>query len=337
MGVGLILALGSRLTAQSSGSQPVSAPAAAAEPNSAHSPRVVALGVSTPGISHPLVELKKTAEYSVAGSPDWLVVTANDVWVASARANHVVQLLPRSNTVGLIADVMRPCSGLAAGFGSIWVPSCETRQIVRLDPLTGKPSAAIAAEPANSEGGITVGADSVWFVVKPSRLIRIDPATNSIQASLDLPSGSENPVFGDGFVWVSSFAHDALLKIDPKANAIVASIPVGPQPRFLTVGAGSVWTLNQGDGSISRVDMASGRRVATIACGLAGPGGEISYADGAVWSALFKFPLTKVDVKSNAVVAQWVGNGGDGVRAGLGSVWLSNLRQQTVWRIPPQQ
>ena len=52
---------------------------------------------------------------------------------------------------------------------------------------------------------------------------------------------------------------------------------------------------------------------------------------------MFDFPLTKVDAKTNKVVGQWAGPGGDGMRAGMGSVWLSNLRQGTVWRIPPQQ
>ncbi len=310
----------------------------AAQPARPRPPRIVRLGVAMPGVSKSLDDLKKDAVFPVEGTPDWSVVTRDAVWVSSARANHVVQLLPATNTVGLIADVQRPCSGLAEGFGSIWVPSCgSTKEIERLDPATGKVTASIAAEAANSEGGIAVGAGSVWFVTKPSNLVRIDPATNAIIATTELPSGSENPVFGDGFVWVSSFGHDALLKVDPKTNAVVATIAIGPKPRFITVGEGSVWTLNQGDGSVSRVDMKSGKLLASISCGIQGSGGDLSYGDGFVWAAMFDFPLTKIDAKTNKVVGQWAGNGGDGMRVGLGSVWLSNLRQGSVWRIPPQQ
>ena len=300
-------------------------------------PRIVRPGVTTPGVVRPLDTLDKTAVFPVEGTPDWSVVTPTAVWVSSARANHVVQLLAGSNTVGLIADVQRPCAGLAFDFDSLWVPSCGTQTVERLDPATGKSIASIPAEAANSEGGITVGAGSVFFVVKPSKLIRIDPKTNTIAASLDLPDGSENPTFGDGFVWVSSFAHDALLKIDPKSMSLVATIRVGPKPRFLTVGEGSVWTLNQGDGSVSRIDMKSGKLIATIPCGIPGPGGEISFGEGSVWAAMFDFPVTQIDPKLNTVVKQWAGQGGDGIRAGLGSVWLSNLRQATVWRFSPQQ
>ena len=311
--------------------------APAPPPTHPRPPRIVRPGVSTLGVVRPLDTLDKTAVFPVEGTPDWSVVTPNAVWVSSARANHVVQLLASSNTVGLIADVQRPCAGLAFGFDSLWVPSCGAHTLERLDPATGKSIASLPAEAANSEGGITVGAGSVWFVVKPSKLIRIDPKTNTIAASLDLPDGSENPTFGDGFVWVSSFAHDALLKIDPKSMTLVATIPVGPKPRFLTVGDGSVWTLNQGDGSVSRVDMKSGKLVATIACGIPGNGGELSFGEGSVWAAMFDFPITQIDPKSNIVVKQWAGQGGDGIRAGLGSVWLSNLRQATVWRFSPQQ
>jgi streptogramin lyase len=301
---------------------------------------VTPTGVKMPGVVRPLSELEPSTVYSVAGSPDWSLVTKDAVWVSSARVNHVVQLLlssDKTGTVGVIADIEKPCSGLAYGWGSVWVPTCGKHVLTRLDEVTGKETSEIPADPANSEGGITIGEGSVWMVVKPSTLVRIDPKTNAVVSKLELPSGTENPAFGDGFVWVSSFGHGQLLKVDPKKNKVVATIAVGPKPRFLTVGHGSVWTLNQGDGTISRVDMKTDKLVATIECGLTGPGGEITYGAGSVWAALFDFPLTQVDVKTNLPVKQWAGKGGDGVRFGFGSVWLSNLMQQTVWRISPKQ
>ncbi len=326
------------LSAQEPGVPPeTTPPSVATQPQHSRPPRIVRPGVTTPGVLRPLDSIEKTAVFPVEGTPDWSVVTPNSVWVSSARANHVVQLLPGTNTVGRIADVQRPCAGLAFGFDSLWVPSCGTQTLERLDPATGKSIASIPAEVANSEGGITIGDGSVWFVVKPSKLIRIDPKTNTIAVSLDLPDGSENPTFGAGFVWISSFAHDALLKVDPKTMSLVATIRVGPKPRFLTVGEGSVWTLNQGDGSVSRVDMNTNKLIATIPCGIPGPGGEISFGEGSVWAAMFDFPVTEIDPRTNTVVKQWAGQGGDGIRAGLGSVWLSNLRQATVWRFSPQQ
>jgi hypothetical protein len=54
---------------------------------------------------------------------------------------------------------------------------------------------------------------------------------------------------------------------------------------------------------------------------------------GHVWVTVFQIPLSEIDPATNTVIRQWTGAGGDSVRVGHGSIWLSNLRQQNVWRI----
>ena len=303
----------------------------------AHLPEPVRKGVATPGVSRSMSAIDKIAEFKITGSPDWSVVTKDSVWVTTGRADHVVQMVEATNKVGLIVEIARPCSGLADAFGSVWAPSCKDHAVMRIDPATGKVIAKIPADPANSEGGITVGDGSVWIVTKPSTLVRIDPATNAIVKSFPLPSESENPLFSDGFIWISSFGHDQLLKVDPASGQVLKTIPVGPKPRFLTAGAGSIWTLNQGDGSVSRIDATTGNVLATIPCGIQGGGGEITFGDGFVWATMFDFPLTKIDPATSKVAAQWGGPGGDGIRFGFHSVWLSNGAMGSVWRLSPDQ
>ena len=300
-------------------------------------PRIPRPGVKTEGVSRPMADIVTDAIVPVEGSPDWATVSTDAIWITSARANHVVQILAATNKPGLIIDVQRPCSGLAYGAGSIWIPSCGAHSVVRVDATTGKTLAEIPADPANSEGGITFGAGSAWIVTKPATLVRIDPKTNTVAASYELPSGSQNPLFSDGFLWVTSIEHDSLLKIDPATGKLIDTIAVGPKPRFITSGAGSIWTLNQGDGSVSRVDINSGKTVATIPCGIPGSGGEITFGAGYIWPTNNEFPISQIDVATNKVVKQWGGPGGDGIKFGFGSVWLSNGSLQTVWRIAPTQ
>lgn len=319
---------------QSLAAQDASAPPS---PAPAHRPPIVRPGVSLPGVSRSMADIKTDAVFTIPGSPDWSVVTPDSLWVTTGRDSHIVQLLAATNTLGKVLPIKDPCSGVANAFGSLWSPSCGDHVLTRFDPADGKVVARIPADPANSEGGITVGAGSIWLVTKPSTLVRIDPAKNAVIASIPLPSGSENPLFSDGFVWVSSFEHNALLKVDPASASIVATIPIGPKPRFLTAGAGSIWTLNQGDGTVSRVDQRTTKLIATIACGILGPGGEITFGAGHVWATMFDFPITEIDPASNQVVKQWRGPGGDGLRFGLNSLWLSNGRQGTVWRLSPNQ
>jgi DNA-binding beta-propeller fold protein YncE len=128
-----------------------------------------------------------------------------------------------------------------------------------------------------------------------------------------------------------------LAKIDPETNKTVAGISVGKNPRFATSGAGAVWTLNQGDGTISRVDTKTGKLVANIAAGLSGHGGEIAFGFGSVWVTMIHTPITRIDARSNSVVHQWTGDGGDSIRAGLNSIWLTDLRAGIVWRISPSK
>jgi streptogramin lyase len=295
-------------------------------------------GVSTAGVRRDMADLHPLATFAVEGSPDWMVVTDDAVWVTSSSVNHVVRLDARTNQPTTIVTVSQPCSGLAAGFGSLWIPSCGSHSLVRVDPATGRVQAELPIGPADSEGGITIGAGSVWMARdKKGILARIDPQTNRVVAEITIPSGSFAPAFADGALWITSTAHNLLTRVDPRSNQAVTSIPVGPQPRFITTGAGSVWTLNQGDGTISRVDTKSNKLIATIEAGIPGTGGEIAFGEGSVWATVFQIPMTRIDPATNSVVQQWWGKGGDSIRLGHGSIWLTDLAHAKVWRLDPKQ
>jgi len=294
-------------------------------------------GVSTPGVRRSMADVHPQVTFNVEGQPDWMVVTADAVWVTSSNVNHVVRLDAKTNQPTTMVMVRKPCSGLAAGFGSIWVPSCGSHSLVRVDPQTGKIQAEIPVGPADSEGGITVGAGSVWMARdKKGVLTRIDPQTNKVATEITIPSGSFAPTFADGGVWITSTEHNLLTHVDPQSNQVVTSIPIGPQPRFLTAGAASVWTLNQGDGTISRVDTKTNKLIATIQAGIPGTGGEIAFGEGSVWATVFQIPISRIDPATNTVVQQWAGAGGDSIRVGHGSIWLTDLAHGKVWRLDPK-
>jgi virginiamycin B lyase len=292
-------------------------------------------GVSTPGIKREMAAIQPEAVFPVEGTPDWQVITDEAVWVTNGPKNTIHRLDPKTNQVVAAIEVGRkPCSGLAAGFGSIWVPVCGDKTIARVDAKTNQVTATVPVGPAQSEGGIAAGAGSVWIVSDPKGVLsRIDPATNKVAAEIAVPAGSASCIFAEGAVWVTTPETGMLTRVDPATNRLTASIDVGPQPRFLTAGAGSIWTLNQGDGTVSRVDAATNKRLAKIEVGIPGGGGEIAFGEGHVWATVFQIPLSEIDPATNQVIRQWTGPGGDSVRLGHGSLWLSNLRAGNVWRI----
>lgn len=282
-----------------------------------------------------LSTLKKTATIELGGSPDWMVITDDAVWIANDRLKAVQRIDPKNNTIAAKIDfAAAPCSGLAFGFGSLWVPLCgEPSTLARVDPTTNKVVAILPVGPVDDEGSITASDGSVWIVSGKGKLSRIDPKTNSVSQQISIPVGSANPLFSNKTVWITNPKGNVLTALDAGSGKVVATIPVGPKPRFLTAGGGSIWVLNQGNGSVTRVDASSKRILATIKARIPGAGGEISYGADSVWATVFKTPLTRIDVKSNQIVHQWVGPGGDSVRYGHGSVWLTDLRRGLLWRI----
>lgn len=302
-------------------------------------PRPPKPGVSTPGVKRDIATIHPDAVFSVPGTPDWQVVTDDSVWVSNGPKNTIHRLNARTNQVEAAVTVgKRPCSGLAAGFGSVWAPNCGDKTISRIDIQTNQVVATVPVGPAESEGGIAASPEAVWLVTDAKGILsRIDPATNKVAAEIEIAPKSAGVTYGEGAVWITTPEKNLLTRVDPQTNAVTATVEVGPGPRFLTTGAGSVWTLNQGDGTVSRVDAASGRLVANIEVGIPGTGGELAFGAGHVWATVFQVPLSEIDPATNSVIRQWVGDGGDSVRVGHGSVWLSNLRAQNVWRFSVPQ
>jgi virginiamycin B lyase len=295
-------------------------------------------GVKTPGVKIPIERLKPEAVFPYPGAPDWMAIDES-VWVSNRPKDSIARLDPKTNTVAAVIAVGKgPCSGLAAGFGSLWVPNCGDKAIARVDLKTGGITATIRTGIANSEGSIATGAGSVWIMTDTKgTLARFDPASNALVAEIYVAAGSYGLAFGEGALWVTSTDKNIVTRVDPRTNIVVETIPVGKAPRFITTGAGAVWTLNQGDGSVTRIDPKTNKASATIEVGVPGPGGDIAVGEGSVWVTAFEFPLSRIDPSTNTVVQQFAGKGGDAVRVGLGSIWLSNIEAGNVWRIDPRR
>jgi virginiamycin B lyase len=296
--------------------------------------------VLRPGVKEvqvPFASLKPSATFKVGGTADWVLITNDAVWLATTKPYSVVRIDPATDRIS--ARVSLPgeaCSGLAAGFGSIWVPVCGKKPaLLRVDAKRNRISAVVPVASAGPEGGIAASDDSVW-IISDSRgtLNRVDPISNEVVQRIVIPPGSFNPLFSDGIVWITGFETNVLTAVDASTGELLSSISVGPKPRFLTAGGGSVWTLNQGDGTVSRVDERTKKLVATIVAGIPGHGGDIDYGADSVWATVMDVPLTRIDARTDKVVRQWSGAGGDSVRVGHGSVWLTDYRRGVVWRLP---
>lgn len=283
----------------------------------------------------PITALAPVTTLPIGHHPDWVEITADAVWVGSSGPDAVHRIDPASNTVTARVELPgAPCAGLAAGFGSLWVPLCGPKPaLARVDLATHALTAVLGYGTA-AECGITTSPDSVWLVTVAGALVRVDPASGLIRQSVALPAGACNPLYSDGIVWVTNAAGAGVVAVDAARAMVLATVPTRPHPRFLAAGAGSVWTLNQGDGSLTRLDAHTRRVVQTIELGMAGRGGDVAYGAGRIWTTLSGVPLAMTDAATGTVLAEWSGAGGDSLRLGFGAVWLTNYEAGTVTRIP---
>jgi YVTN family beta-propeller protein len=95
-------------------------------------------------------------------------------------------------------------------------------------------------------------------------------------------------------------------RIDPASNSIVATIPIQDSGSFVAFGGGAVWVTNYGteglaDGMLTRIDPATNGVTASVTVG-SGPG-RLAYAGGSVWIGLYDAPtVVRVSATTNAVL-----------------------------------
>ena len=293
--------------------------------------------MASAGAAHvrPMTDLKIAATIKIGTTADWVAIAPKGVWVGSTGPNAVSEIDPATNRVTTVPLPGHPCAGITTDGTSVWVPLCgPVPRLAKVDVARRVLDRVFDVGPAAPEGGITVGAGSVWMVTdKQGSLARIEPASGRIVQMISVPEGSYNPVFSDGRVWVSRVADAEVTVVDAGTGTVTGHVAVGPHPRFITTGANSVWTLNQAEGSLSRIDTAGRRPVVTLPLHTPGPGGDITFADGRVWTTMMATPLSITNASDARLLCQWQGAGGDSLGVGHGAIWLTNLKAGTVSRI----
>ena len=138
---------------------------------------------------------------------------------------------------------------------------------------------------------------------------------------------------GAGSVWQTDYDNDALVRIDPVTGKVVASIPVGSAPEGVAVTAGSVWVANEHNGSVQRVDPATNRVVATIPVGPIAPNGPqiMTAGPGGVWVGIqHTGEVVRVDAATNKVGLRVPLDGP--VASDGKEVWIGVDAGRTGWR-----
>jgi streptogramin lyase len=225
-------------------------------------------------------------------------------------------------------------------------------------PSAGK---VVATIPVPVSGGMAVGAGSLWVASTTAHTVtRIDPATNRVEATIEVTGDPGDPFcgpfavgFGHGSLWVldTTASCGCVHRIDPATNRIVATIPLGTPVLFraaplgIVVERDGVWaavrwgTEESLDGSVVRVDPATNRVAAVIGAGsdptAGGPTG-ITAGFGAVWAGVPSLKsVVRIDPGADSVAATIPGlSTAEGqLAADASGIWVAD--GQAVHRIDP--
>jgi len=260
------------------------------------------------------------ATIPVGDGPSGVAVAPSGVWVTNFWDATLSRINPATNTVLQTIDVgsmalegsvlvgMAP-EAIAYGEGSLWVTLLGFRFDEAADPQ---------------------------FQYTTGSVVRLDPTTGSVQATIPVGRGSIDIKVAPGAVWVPLTLDGTLVRIDPANDTIVATIPVAT-PTGVAVGLGAIWVAC-GCGTVSRIDPATNTIVATINAQATGAG--VTTGAGSVWVAhpghtgQADGSVSRIDPATNAVVGNVVvGEDPEAIAFGGGSVWVGLNGASTVVQI----
>ncbi|MBJ7601728.1 MAG: hypothetical protein JF888_00795 [Candidatus Dormibacteraeota bacterium] len=178
-------------------------------------------------------------------------IAANEsaVWASDYDADTVVRIDPSTNRVVVrVTHLGHGPSGLALGFGSVWVASSRAQLVTRIDATSNSVAATIPV--GLTPLPVLVAFGSVWVRNEEREgngsLSRIDPSSNRVVASV--PVGPEAGRDGlDGLAALGNRLYVPGLNleaVDPVSNRVVSRQP--HTCNAVSPGGGSLWTVDLG-------------------------------------------------------------------------------------------
>jgi YVTN family beta-propeller protein len=233
----------------------------------------------------------------VGTRPGPITFGAGSVWVGNLDDRAVTRIDARERTPlrSSITLENRTPTGLAFGFGAVWVAHGRLGQVSRIEPQfneVSQPAQVVdAGLGGSSNGAVATGEGSVWAVFGDSTLARIEKDTGQVAEKTRAGALPAGIVVGSGSVWVSNSGQAKVGRYNPAAFQDPIDEPrVGRRPTGIAAGEAAgepIWVANSAADTVSRIDPQDGSVV------------PVRVGEGP----------TAIAVTSDAV---WVVNSGDG-------------------------
>jgi DNA-binding SARP family transcriptional activator/ABC-type branched-subunit amino acid transport system substrate-binding protein len=271
-----------------------------------------------------------------AGTPGALAAGGGAVWSIDIDAQTISRVDGGGTTT--FGTGATPVD-LALGAGALWVASGGpvggtqtagpvTTTLARVDPATRTVRARIrlprtgGAATEVAEDRVAVEPDAVWAIAPDYAVVRIDPRTDRIVATIR-GLQARAVAAGEGGVWVLGI-DGAIGRIDRARNRIgVRGRVPASSVASLAVGGGSAWVSAPGDGAVWRVRPGPRFVMRTIAVDAGA--GDLAYGAGSLWAVNpLRGTLAQIDPAAGRVTRTVrLGGAPRAVVAGPDGVWVA--------------
>jgi YVTN family beta-propeller protein len=228
------------------------------------------------------------ATIGVGGEVSDLAVGYGSVWVAGGNDETLTRIDAQQNAVEarltfgtLDALDPQPMFVVTSGAGAVWVT--RGNRVLRVDPDTNEATDTIRVEQPRA---IAVGAGALWVTTITERIVRIEPRTGSVTATIPVPSEAWGPAAGPAALWaIVDIGGGEIWRFDPNTGSPSGTVRTGDGPIDLALDGKRLWAANlRRPGSVSRIDAADGDVIDTISLGQ--PPTAVAAGEGAVWVAV---------------------------------------------------
>ena len=215
-------------------------------------------------------------------------------------------------------------AGIAVGGGYAWVANSGEGTVLKIDQGTNR----VAGKVVIGDPGALEGCESHNVHQTPHGDFRI--------RNCDLPKAV---AVSRGAVWAGKGDTKSLVRIDPASDRVLATIPVGVEPWYIVASDTAVWLSDWRTNTVVRVDPASNSVVATVAGLAAGPTGLALAPGALWVASSRANLLTKIDTATDHVAGTLATDPTPlPVAYAYGSVWVRNEFKEgngTVQRVDP--
>jgi sugar lactone lactonase YvrE len=198
------------------------------------------------------------------GGFSYIWAAAGSVWAADDEASALLRYDPAARRTVASIPSGNGTSALVEEAGRIWILNHRDGTLQQVNPATNT-ATTLARLPGDAPERMVYAEGSLWVTGRGTDLLRVDPATGAVQATIEIGAGGIDVRAAAHSIWVAAPTDeedrrgnpflDRLLRIDPATNAVTATIR--PAGRIVVNGTAStgeaLWIADIAGGRLYRI------------------------------------------------------------------------------------